>query len=291
MTKTAATLVGASAIVMWSGLAALTRYAGDVPPLELTALSFLIGGTLGAGVCILRGRSPFLPLQNWPGWVVGVGGLFLYHVTYFAAMDLAPPMEVSLIAYLWPLLIVILAGLLLDETLKFHHVIGVLLGFTGAALVVSKGSLAEIGQSLTLGHGLAFLCALIWSLYSVLSRSLKEVPTDAVAGFCLVTGGLALAGHLIAEPTVWPPEAGSWLAIILLGVFPVGLAFFAWDHGVKHGDIMILGAASYFSPMLSAIVLVATGISQFSTSLALASLFIMCGAVVAAKDMIFKKPI
>ncbi len=284
-------MVGASAILMWSGLAALTRSAGDVPPLELTGFSFLIGGVLGTVFCVLRGQLPFLPVGHWQAWAVGVGGLFFYHVTYFAAMTLAPPMEVSLIAYLWPLLIVVLSAFLPGEKLKLHHVLGVVLGFAGAALVISKGNLGGIGQSLTLGHALAFVCALIWGLYSVLSRSLKEVPTRAVAGFCMVTGVLALIAHLATEATVWPQDAGSWLAIIMLGMFPVGLAFFTWDYGVKRGDILILGAASYLSPMLSAITLVATGISQFSASLALACLFIMCGAVVAAKDMILKKPI
>lgn len=290
MNKTGATLVGASAILMWSGLATLTRFAGDVPPLELTGLSFLIGGLLSTLFCILRGRSPFLPLQNWQAWSIGVGGLFFYHVTYFAAMSLAPAMEVSLIAYLWPLLIVILSALMPGEKLKAHHVLGVLLGFAGAALVVSKGNFSEIGGSLSFGHGLAFLCAVNWGLYSVLSGRLKNIPTDAVAGFCLVTGVLALMAHVAVESTVWPREISSWLAIVFLGVFPVGLAFFTWDYGVKHGDIMVLGAASYLSPMLSAIVLVATGLAAFSASLALACLLITCGAIIAAKDMIFKKP-
>jgi drug/metabolite transporter (DMT)-like permease len=284
-------MVGATAILMWSGLAVLTQFAGHVPPLELIGISFLIGGLLGTGFCFWRGSLPFLPVKNWQAWAVGVGGLFFYHLTYFAAMRLAPPMEVSLIAYLWPLLIVVLSALVPGERLKVHHVAGVVLGFSGAALVVSKGDFGELGQSLTLGHGLAFLCALIWGLYSVLSRQLKGVPTDAVAGFCLVTGVFALAAHFVVETTVWPQSLGQWIAIAFLGMFPVGLAFFTWDYGVKHGDIMALGAASYLSPMLSAIALVVSGLAQFSASLALACLLIMCGAIVAAKDMIFKHPI
>jgi drug/metabolite transporter (DMT)-like permease len=291
VSRTGATLIGVSAILMWSGLAVLTRFAGNLPPLELTGFSFLIGGLLGSGFCIWRGGSAFLPFKNWKAWAVGVGGLFFYHLTYFAAMARAPAMEVSLIAYLWPLLIVVLSALLPGERLRFHHVLGVLLGFAGAALVISKGNFGALMQNLTLGHGLAFLCALIWGLYSVLSRQLKQVPTDAVAGFCLVTGVLALSVHFAIETTVLPQHAGQWLAIALLGMFPVGLAFFTWDYGVKHGDIMALGAASYLSPMLSAIALVVSGIAQFSFSLVLACLLIMCGAIVAAKDMIFKKTI
>ncbi len=286
-----ATLVGATAILMWASLAALTRFAGDVPALELTGLSFLIGGVFSAAICLLRGGSPFLPVSQWQAWGVGVGGLFFYHFTYFAAMKLAPPMEVSLIAYLWPLLIVVLSALLPGERLGLHHILGVLLGFAGAALVISKGNFSSLGQSLNAGHWLAFLCALIWGLYSVLSRRLAQVPTDAVAGFCLATGILALVAHAVTEPSVWPHEPGQLIAIALLGLFPVGLAFFTWDYGVKHGDIMVLGAASYLSPMFSAIVLVVSGISAFSTSLALACLLIMAGALLAAKDMIFGKAI
>ena len=215
MTRAGATIVGASAILMWSGLAVLTRFAGDVPPLELTGLSFLIGGLFGTGFCFWRGSSPFLRFNNWQAWAIGVGGLFFYHVTYFAAMSLAPAMEVSLIAYLWPLMIVVLSALMPGEKLKVYHVAGVVLGFAGAALVISKGNFGNIGGGLTLGHGLAFLCALIWGLYSVLSGQLKSVPTDAVAGFCLVTGVFALIAHFIFEPTLWPDGAGSWLAIIL----------------------------------------------------------------------------
>lgn len=189
------------------------------------------------------------------------------------------------------LLIVVLSTLLPGEKLRFHHVIGVLLGFFGAALVISKGNFGTLLQELTIGHALAFLCAVIWGLYSVLSRQLKEVPTDAVAGFCLVTGALALSAHFAIETTVLPHQTGQWLAIVLLGMFPVGLAFFTWDYGVKHGDIMALGAASYLSPMLSTIALVVSGLAQLSLSLALACFLIMCGAIVAAKDMIFKKTI
>ena len=74
MKRAGATLVGASAILMWSGLAVLTRFAGDLPPLELTGFSFLIGGLLGSGFCSWRGTSPFLTLTNWKAWTVGVGG-------------------------------------------------------------------------------------------------------------------------------------------------------------------------------------------------------------------------
>ena len=55
----------------------------------------------------------------------------------------------------------------------------------------------------------------------------------------------------------FPATAGEWLAILGLGLGPVGLAFYVWDYGVKHGDIRLLGVAAYAAPVLSTLILVA----------------------------------
>ena len=92
------------------------------------------------------------------------------------------------------------------------------------------------------GYAAAFVAAFVWATYSVLSRRFAGVPTDAVAGFCLATAALSAVCHLAFETTVWPENAGQWLAVVALGLGPVGAAFYAWDIGVKRGDIRVLGA-------------------------------------------------
>ena len=79
-----------------------------------------------------RGRLAAL-IQPWPVWLVGVGGLFGYHALYFAALRRAPPAEASLVAYLWPLLIVLFSALLPGERLAPAMSSARLLGFAGAA--------------------------------------------------------------------------------------------------------------------------------------------------------------
>jgi drug/metabolite transporter (DMT)-like permease len=134
-----------------------------------------------------------------------------------------------------------------------------------------------------------YLCALgaafAWSIYSVLSRPFKNVPSDAVAGFCLATSLFSLVCHLFFERTVWPDTALQWLAIAILGIGPVGIAFYAWDHGVKHGDIRALGAASYAAPLLSTLLLVMAGYAEPRWSLGLAAVLISLGGLVAARDL------
>jgi drug/metabolite transporter (DMT)-like permease len=109
-----------------------------------------------------------------------------------------------------------------------------------------------------------------------------------VSGFCLATALLALACHLAVEDTIWPENSGQWLAVVGLGIGPVGAAFYAWDFGVKRGDIRVLGAASYAAPVLSTSLLVATGFAQASMSLVIAAALIGGGGLVAAKDMLVK---
>ncbi|MEM6897058.1 MAG: EamA family transporter, partial [Pseudomonadota bacterium] len=234
-----ATLIGSAAIAMWSLLALFTVGAAPVPPLQLNAMCFAIGGTLGAVWLTLTGS--WADLRGVPpgAYLLGIAGLAGYHLLYFSALRMAPPAEAGLIAYLWPLLIVVFSGLLPGEKLRPGHLLGALCGFIGAAILIGTG--LSGGAEARLGYGLAFACALAWSGYSVLSRRYKAVPTAAVTVFCLATASLSAAAHIALEATLWPQSATAWASVALLGLGPVGLAFFAWDIGVKRGDIQLLG--------------------------------------------------
>jgi drug/metabolite transporter (DMT)-like permease len=286
-----ATLVGFSAILMWSLLSLLTVASGRMPPFQLAAITFAIGGGVGAVTwAFRRGAVPALR-QNWQVWALGVGGLFGYHALYFLALRLAPPAEAQLVNYLWPLLIVLFSALLPNERLHAHHVGGVLLGLLGTVvLFLGRGGIGFALEYLP-GFAAAFVAAFVWATYSVLSRRFAGVPTDAVAGFCLATAVLAAICHLALETTVWPDDAVQWLAVVALGIGPVGAAFYAWDVGVKRGDIRVLGAGSYAAPILSTFLLVLAGYAAGSLSLALAAALITGGGLLAAKDLLTRNAV
>ena len=281
-----ATLIGFSAILMWSLLAFLTASSGEVPPFQLAAMCFSIAAAIGL-IALAAKPSGFHNMRQPLGiWCLGVGGLFGYHFFYFTALRNAPAVEASLIGYLWPLLIVVGSAFLPGERLGWHHITGVLAGLAGTVLIVSKNSLS-FDDTFAFGYGAALLSAFTWSAYSLLSRRFGAVPTDIIAGFCTITAILSLICHLVLEQTVWPQGTEQWLAVAGLGLLPVGAAFYAWDVGVKHGDIQALGTASYAAPLLSTLILVASGVGQADWRIALACVLITGGAVVAAKDLLF----
>ena len=282
MKRNRATAIGFVAVLLWALLALFTVFAAPVPPLQLNAVCFAIGGALGLIWIARAGSLGRLRGVPWQVYVFGTAGLFGYHFLYFSALRAAPAAEAGLIAYLWPLLIVLFSGLLPGETLRPGHVIGAAVSLVGAALVVLGGAPGFDPAHLT-GYLLAGGCALTWSGYSVLSRRIGKTPTESVAVFCLLTAALSLAAHLALEKTAWPGTTTGWGAMLALGLGPVGLAFYVWDIGVKQGDIQVLGVASYAAPLLSTLILVAAGVAEPRSSLLLAAVLITGGALLAMR--------
>ena len=282
MTRQKATTIGFTAILMWALLALMTIGSAPVPPFLLNALCFGIGGTIGLVWIAFGAGFGVLRQVSWKVYAFGTLGLFGYHALYFTAFRIAPFAETGLIAYLWPLFIVLLSGLLPGERLRALHVIGALAAFAGAGLIL-MGRGGSAGAVPILGLGLAFLCALTWAAYSVLSRRLGDVPTESVVVYCLMTAALSVPAHLIWEATAWPEGGWGWLSVIGLGLGPVGAAFFTWDIGMKRGDIQLLGVASYAAPLLSTLALIAAGLADASPVLVLAALLITGGAALAAR--------
>lgn len=275
-----ATAIGFTAVLMWALLALFTIGSAPVPPFLLNAICFAIGGTIGL---IWTARKGFAVLKgiSWKVYAFGTIGLFGYHALYFSAFRLAPSAETGLIAYLWPLFIVLFSGLLPGEKLMPLHIIGALIAFAGAALIVLARDPG--GEANVAGLILAFGCALTWAAYSVLSRRLGDVPTESVTVYCLATAALSVIAHLALEETLWPTGTMGWLSVLALGIGPVGAAFFTWDIGMKKGDIQFLGVASYAAPLLSTLALVAAGIAPATLTLGLAAIMITGGAALAAR--------
>lgn len=288
MNRRLATLIGLSAILMWSLLGLMTARSGSVPPFLMNALTF---GISGLGTTLWLAATGRLGVLRQPAvvWILGAGGLFGYHAFYFTAMRNAPPVEANLVNYLWPLLIVLFSGLLPGEKLRPHHIIGAALGLAGAVVIITKGRGIAIAPEHAFGLACAAGAAVTWAIYSVASRRLGSVPTAAVAGFCLATAVFSGLCHLMLETTTLPATGGQWLAVLALGALPLGAAFFVWDIGVKRGDIQVLGAASYLAPLLSTGFLVADGQAALTWRIVLAALLMTGGALIASKDMLFRR--
>lgn len=282
-----ATVIGFCAILLWSMLAVLTTASGNIPAFQLTAVTFGLGGVIDAVTWLRRRHAARALKQPISVWALGIAGFFGYHVLYFSALRLAPPVDAQLINYLWPLLVVLFSAFLPHSRLGWHHFVGICVGLAGTILLFTDRGVT-IASEYLLGYSAALVAAFVWATYSVVMSRKINISTDIVVGFFIATSVLAIICHFILEGTVWPSTPMQWVALGGLGIGPVSMAYYLWDFGTKHGDIRVLGAAAYAAPILSTTFLVLAGYAKPSAALLLSAMLVASGGLIAAKDM-FRK--
>lgn len=269
------------AVVLWASLAALGVSLSHVPPFLLTGIALLVGSLIALPLSRFDLRQWRVPVSTL---AIGVYGLFGFHFLLFIALRHAPPVQANLINYLWPLGIVLMAPLFLPGvTLTQRHLAAALLGFAGAALAIlgRGGDGAEAVWAW--GYVPALASAFIWSSYSLLTKRVAAFPTAAIGSFALVSGILSLLCHLALEPSI-PLSGHDWALIVLLGLGPLGGAFFLWDAALKRGDARQIGVLSFLTPLLSTLTLLAVRGEQPSASVAVAAVMIIGAAVMATRS-------
>ena len=272
-------LLALGAIVLWASLAALGVSLTHVPPFLLTGLALLIGSVIALPLSRFDWRQWRIPTSTL---VLGVYGLFGYHFLFFIALRHAPPVQANLVNYLWPLGIVVMAPLFLPGvSLTARHVLAALIGFAGAVLaILGRGGTGEAVWAW--GYIPALGSAFIWASYSLLTKRVRAFPTAAIGSFALVSGLLSLLCHAWLEPAT-ALTARDWGLIALLGLGPLGGAFFLWDAALKRGDARQIGVLSFLTPLLSTLTLLWVRGEAPSASVVLAAVMIIGAAVMATR--------
>ena len=278
-----ANLLALGAIVLWASLAALGVSLSHVPPFLLTGLALLVGSLVALPLSRFDFRQWRVPLSTLG---LCIYGLFGFHFLLFIALRHAPPVQANLVNYLWPLGIVVMAPLFLPGVaLTRRHVLAALIGFAGAALAILGGRANSLDSSAPLwawGYVPAAASAFIWASYSLLTQRVRAFPTAAIGSFALASGLLSLLCHAWLEP-ITHLSVHDGVLIAVLGIGPLGGAFFLWDAALKRGDARQIGVLSFLTPLLSTLTLLTVRGETPSAAVGLAAVMIVGAAVLATR--------
>ena len=287
-----ATWYGFIAILMWGILALLGTYTSEIPAFQLLFICFFISSIIFLMYKVLAKDLHFHKTQlSLRDWLVGIFGLYGFHFCYFMALKFSKPLEVSLIAYLWPLLFAIFVA---SKEKRLQAIIGGITGFIGISFILSPSASFSFQWEESVGYLLAFCCALIWSSYSWYfsnREKMKKLLGDEKASisqsiheigyFSILVCLLSLASHLILEKGHWQLNSTQILGSLFLGLGPVGGAFYLWQLSLKSGNPLLLSSLSYCSPLFTAMILSALGLSSWTTNIIIAVVMIIIGACIS----------
>jgi drug/metabolite transporter (DMT)-like permease len=257
------TLCGFAAIGIWSTTVALARSVSEqIGPVSAGAVVYTLGGFVFVAVEWFRGHGSWSRMARLPRlYLAGCGSLFVFYTAAFFlalgwAADRNETVAVGLWNYLWPALTVLLSGPLLRVRLRWLVLPGTLLALTGVALVLTAGP-AKSSSSLSIAwsanpaaFGLALAAAVAWALYSNLARRWAGAAGGGAVPLFVLASGLVLlvirAVH--AEPATWTLRTVAEVGCMGLTVV---LSYAAWDRSMRRGNIRLVSACSYFTPLLS----------------------------------------
>ncbi|ALZ97768.1 MULTISPECIES: aromatic amino acid DMT transporter YddG [Leclercia] len=253
-----ATLIGLIAILLWSAIVGLIKSVSEgFGPVGGAALIYTCSAVL------LLFTIGFPKIQKFPVSYLIIGSVLF--VCYELCLSLSlgfthsgrQAIEVGMVNYLWPSMTILLAVIVNRQKTSPLIIPGVVLAIIGIGRVLGGNggfSLTEMMNNVMdnpLSYGLAFSGAVIWAIYCVVTQRIAR-GNNGITLFFILTA-LTLWVKYFTSPQ--PEFVLSWHAWIslLLAAMAMGFGYAAWNVGILHGNVTVLAAASYFIPIISAV--------------------------------------
>ncbi|AUH02543.1 aromatic amino acid DMT transporter YddG [Pectobacteriaceae bacterium C52] len=258
MTSQRATLVGLSAILLWStSVGLIRRLTESLGPLGGAAMIYS-----SSALCLILFNG-FPPIKSQSKIYLLLGGaLFVCYEIFFSlaigfASNRMQAMELGMINYLWPCLTILFAIVINQQKSRFFLWPGIALSLAGIVWIM-KGdgvwSLSLMWHNIIanpVAYGLAFAAAIVWALYCNVSRRFGG-GKSGISLFFVAVSAVLWRQYLFSEEPVLSFSLTTVLELLFIAG-STALSYMAWDIGIQRGNLTLLATASYFTPMLSAL--------------------------------------
>ena len=231
----------------------------------------------------LSGNLPEIRFYSIKDWILisflGLLGTYIYYLFLYLGYAQAKGLEVLVVQYTWPIIIVALSLFILNEKLTFRKLASLLLGFIGVITVLTKGEFNRIDVSnpsviLLVGAG-----AFCFALFSVLSKNVRKSPIVVVSLY-FFAALLASFASMLYFSGFAIPSLNEVFPILLNGLLVNGYSYIFWKKALHATEASYLAPFTYFAPILSAIYLVVIFDEPFLMVYGLGLMFIVAGGLI-----------
>ncbi|MEX0495076.1 aromatic amino acid DMT transporter YddG [Raoultella terrigena] len=258
MPQKKATLIGLLAILLWSAIVGLIKSVSEgFGPVGGAALIYSCSAVL------LLFTIGFPKIRQFPRRYLVIGSVLF--VCYELCLSLSlgfthngrQAIEVGMVNYLWPSMTILLAVIVNRQKTSPLIIPGVILAIVGIGRVLGgdRGfSLTEMSRNVMdnpLSYGLAFSGAVIWAIYCVVTQRIAK-GNNGITLFFILTAMVLWVKYLTSPQPEFVLSWHAWVSL-LLAAMAMGFGYAAWNTGILHGNVTVLAAASYFIPIVSAV--------------------------------------
>lgn len=270
--------------VMWGLMSPVTKIVfatGVVAPVLM--VDFRVAGA----ALLFWVLSLFLPREHVPVKDVlrlfgaGMLGVLFNQGCFIFGVSLTSPGEASLVTTTMPMWVMLLAWFILREPISSKKIGGIILGATGAVILILGRGVSDSGGNPALGDFIVMCAQLSYALYLTLYRNF-------IRKYSLVTlmKWMFLSATIVALPSsIHLLTATDWASIskiewsgigyvVVCGTF---LAYICIMIGQKRLRPTVVGMYNYIQPIVATIMGVALGMDSFTVMKALAILLIFTG--------------
>lgn len=279
------TIAGLLTVVIWGLSALLVTYLGRIPPFELTAITWFLSLLLMSIYFRAKGENMTAYFKRPLGdYLLVAGGMGGYTALFYVAFKYAPAFEVNILNYLWPIFLLLFLIAFKNVSATPMNIAGMVLGFAGCFFLSYTHEGPAFAAGFSIGHLVMIIAAAWWALYSCFTHG-KDYPVGFMVPVFFVCGLFTLFLHFLFEETVMP-DVQEWIVLISIGL--CRLAYALWDYAMRYGDRVLITSASYFTPLLSSLVLIAGGHGAANPSIAVGAVLIIAGCLVVNGDQLVK---
>ena len=244
-------------ILLWASLPVVSKkILVEINNIQMlfysTVLSFIVMG----GVLLFQKKTEIMKSYILKDYLImgflGFLGAYLYYIFLYGALALTTAQEGFILAYTWPILVLVLAFIILKEKITFKKVISILISFFGIIVIVTHGKIVSLAFTSITGDILALLGAFVFALFSILGKKYNfDQTVSAFVYFCSALISVTLT--ILIFSSIKIPSANILPWLIYNGVFVNGITYVFWFKALEHGDTEIISNVLYLTPFLSLI--------------------------------------